>query len=299
MFSILTKKESPTVTRNKSFPQSRDGNYWIYKCNSRQHPNQVAFGDWNDFFQLGRASEWGSTEWVQELRKAQPGDTIIAYQTNRNELVGLAKVKALRPRGKFLELILSPIRKIGAKVRPLKLNPKIAAIPALQPGPVQTLYKITAQDAKLLLRTADKVVDAKRPKSQADYAPTADERLLQQRVSKLRKTEITTTPVGQEKPATVTTTARAYVRDPLVKAWVLQKANGRCEGCRKPAPFTGDDGEPFLECHHVRPLADGGSDRISNAVALCPNCHRCSHQGANRKAFTAGLYAKIRRLVRE
>jgi Predicted restriction endonuclease len=148
-------------------------------------------------------------------------------------------------------------------------------------------------------RTADKVLKGKRSKPPADYTPTADERLLEQRVSKLRKKEITTKPKGQAKPATVPTTGRAYVRDPLVKAWVLQKANGRCEGCGKPAPFTGDDGEPFLESHHVRTLADGGSDKITNAVVLCPNCHRRSHQGADRKDFKASLYAKIPRLVRE
>jgi hypothetical protein len=49
-------------------------------------------------------------------------------------------------------------------------------------------------------------------------------------------------------------TSEAYVRDPLVKAWVLQNAKGKCEGCGGPLPFTSLDGEPFLECHHVRPL---------------------------------------------
>jgi 5-methylcytosine-specific restriction protein A len=76
-------------------------------------------------------------------------------------------------------------------------------------------------------------------------------------------------------------------------------SHGKCESCGKLAPFTGDDGEPFLESHHVRRLADGGSDKITNAVVLCPNCHRRSHQGADRKAFTKSLYAKISRLVKE
>jgi 5-methylcytosine-specific restriction protein A len=132
-----------------------------------------------------------------------------------------------------------------------------------------------------------------------DYAPTADEGELQRRVSKLRKETITTTPAGQEKPVAVVTTSQAYVRDPLVKAWVLQNAHGRCEACGNPAPFTGEDREPFLESHNVRPLADGGSDKITNAVALCPNCHRRCHLGADRKDFTESLYARIPRLVRE
>ena len=95
------------------------------------------------------------------------------------------------------------------------------------------------------------------------------------------------------------TTSQAYVRDPLVKTWVLQNAHGRCEACGNPAPFTGEDGEPFLESHYVRPLANGGSDKITNAAALCPNCHRRCHLGADRREFTDCLYAKVPRLVLE
>ncbi|MGU9854837.1 HNH endonuclease [Pseudomonas sp. LF245] len=31
---------------------------------------------------------------------------------------------------------------------------------------------------------------------------------------------------------------------------------------------------PFLEAHRTRHLAQKGSDRTSNAVALCSNCHQ-------------------------
>lgn len=132
-----------------------------------------------------------------------------------------------------------------------------------------------------------------------DFTPTADDRELERRVLKLRQVKLTGPPTGQDRPATVETTSQAYVRDPLVKAWVLQNAQGVCEGCGNPAPFLGDDGQPFLESHHVRPLGDGGSDRITNAAALCPNCHRRCHQGIDRYEFTKGLYAKIQRLVSE
>ncbi len=133
----------------------------------------------------------------------------------------------------------------------------------------------------------------------ADFAPTANEDELEECVAKLRKGGITAPPTGQEKPAMVATTGQAYVRNPKVKAWVLQNAHGRCEACGYPAPFTGDDGEPFLESHHARTLADGGPDKTTNAVALCPNCHRRCHLGADRKEFTESLYTKIPRLVRE
>lgn len=66
-------------------------------------------------------------------------------------------------------------------------------------------------------------------------------------------------------------------RSAKVAAYVKERANGICQLCNKPAPFYNKTGEPFLECHHVVWIARGGIDEISNAVALCPNCHRKMH----------------------
>jgi hypothetical protein len=129
--------------------------YWIYKCNSQNRPHQVAYGDWNDFFADGSASKWGSTEWVPALASASVSDTILAYQTDRNELAGVAKVVRWRRRGEHSDLILEPLQQLKVKVRPLKKkSSQIASIPALQPGPVRTLYAINAEDANCLLRAA-------------------------------------------------------------------------------------------------------------------------------------------------
>lgn len=56
--------------------------FWIYKCNAKKHTLQIAFGDWDDFFQDKTAQSWGSTEWVPALIKAARGDVIIAYQSD-------------------------------------------------------------------------------------------------------------------------------------------------------------------------------------------------------------------------
>ncbi|MBC8673865.1 HNH endonuclease [Aeromonas hydrophila] len=46
------------------------------------------------------------------------------------------------------------------------------------------------------------------------------------------------------------------------------------------APFNRvSDGTPYLEVHHIQPLANGGEDTIQNTMALCPNCHRKRHFG--------------------
>ena len=55
------------------------------------------------------------------------------------------------------------------------------------------------------------------------------------------------------------------------------RANGICQLCKNKAPFNDKNGEPFLEVHHVIWLSQGGTDDITNTVALCPNCHKRMH----------------------
>ena len=103
----------------------------------------------------GRSGEWGSTEWVKALGKAQPGDPMLAYQTDRNELVGLAKLVTLKPRGEYHDLILKPLKRIGVKFPSLKeLDGKIAEIPAFQPSWPKTLYPVDHSNVQRLFRTA-------------------------------------------------------------------------------------------------------------------------------------------------
>ena len=110
---------------------------------------------------------------------------------------------------------------------------------------------------------------------------------------------ITEQPAGSKQPTKTNSTVTSYSRDAKVKAWVLNAANGHCECCGNKAPFTSTSGIPFLEVHHLRRLADGGSDTPQNAVALCPNCHRELHYGQRSKALIDGMYGRIERLERE
>lgn len=132
-----------------------------------------------------------------------------------------------------------------------------------------------------------------------DYQPVADEKELALKVAKLQRLSLSGSPRGIKTPQRTSCSTTVFLRDPLVKAWVLQNARGKCEGCDSGAPFELDDGSPFLEVHHVRPLADGGSDQISNVVALCPNCHRRCHLSRDRKQFTESLYERVNRLNTE
>jgi 5-methylcytosine-specific restriction protein A len=131
------------------------------------------------------------------------------------------------------------------------------------------------------------------------YVPTSEEKALEEKVTLLRSQQLGKIPRGSERPGVVVSAATTYVRDPAVKAWVLQVANGVCEGCDRPAPFVGQDGFPYLEVHHVMPLSSHGSDTVSNAAALCPNCHRRCHFSRDKDDFKLELYQKIARLILE
>ncbi len=83
-----------------------------------------------------------------------------------------------------------------------------------------------------------------------------------------------------------------FVRSPIVRQRALERAKGRCEWCSEYG-FTTDTGAIFLETHHVIPLSEGGKDRTSNVVALCPNHHREAHYGASRVNMRETLLKKI------
>ena len=110
---------------------------------------------------------------------------------------------------------------------------------------------------------------------------------------------LATPPAGRRGVVRQQVSTFGFVRDPQVIAWVLQRAAGSCELCGEPAPFVRRDGAPFLEVHHVRPLADGGSDRVTNAAALCPNCHRRCHLAKDAVAANALLLKRVGELKPE
>lgn len=129
-----------------------------------------------------------------------------------------------------------------------------------------------------------------------DYQPTADNLALNKRTQKLRKRGLVGKPKGLLNPKKVSSVSSVFERDPTVRAWVLENAEGRCELCRCVAPFLGKDSKPFLEVHHVIYLANGGADTIKNAVALCPNCHREAHYSSSVDEVSDRIRAVVKRL---
>ena len=68
-----------------------------------------------------------------------------------------------------------------------------------------------------------------------------------------------------------------YKRNPFVSEYVKRLAKGICQLCQEKGPFI-KDGVPYLHCHHIEYLSQGGKDVIENCIALCPNCHARIHE---------------------
>ncbi len=129
-------------------------------------------------------------------------------------------------------------------------------------------------------------------------AATDDPTALETRVaSAARKVGKLPVPRGTRKPARREASTMRFIRDPNVIAWVLAESAGRCEVCDADAPFQTPEGLPYLEVHHVRPIAEGGPDTIDNAAATCPNCHRRLHLGADATRLRSALIRKLPRLI--
>ncbi len=82
---------------------------------------------------------------------------------------------------------------------------------------------------------------------------------------------------GELKPKGHVTTTSSYIRNAYVAEASKRRANGICQLCGQPAPFTDKNGKPYLESHHIIWLSEGGSDTLDNTAALCPNCHKKMH----------------------
>ncbi|HIF9162850.1 TPA: HNH endonuclease [Photobacterium damselae] len=106
-------------------------------------------------------------------------------------------------------------------------------------------------------------------------------------------------PKGNEVPIKTSQIVDRYGRDVSVAAYVKNCANSQCELCKSTPFLKSSTNKPYLEVHHVKKLADGGSDTVTNAVALCPNCHKEIHFGINASKLIEQLYSQVLRLVRE
>lgn len=84
-----------------------------------------------------------------------------------------------------------------------------------------------------------------------------------------------------------------YSRSEAVKDYARTRADGICELCGSTAPFKKQNGEPYLEVHHIDELGQGGADSPDRVAALCPTCHSEIHYGVDGDKLNNKLERKL------
>lgn len=218
-----------------------------------------ATGDWSEVFANPATVEWGDTS-LKGVDAIAKGDVLLAYQTDRNELVGLVDVVALKPlKNGHRYLLVRRREHIGTKVRPLKKqDPKINAIPALQGGEIRTAYTITDADARQLLAAA-----------RAHLWTPAPTKPMSKRERDAVVAAFTELPAAERK--TYERLLRVVARTAGLRAKVLQVWPARCAACGMELRDHDDNAE--CEIAHVRDVHAKGLDLIANCIPLCRSHH--------------------------
>lgn len=166
--------------------------------------------------------------------------------------------------------------------------------------PKEEILSLTSEDLEnAIIESNEKCVIYRTHEKLIDPVLCIEQNELDNEVEKLLPSILGRKPKGQRKPAKNKTGSSQYSRDAAVAAWVLANSKGFCECCKSAAPFQKKNGQLYLEVHHVKPLADEGSDTIENTIAVCPNCHREIHFGSSSKVLVEKVYSKVDRLIRE
>jgi 5-methylcytosine-specific restriction endonuclease McrA len=231
---------------------------WIYKCNATNSAGPDS-GDWRHVFNRGTTT-WGSDR-LKGMDKVRRGDRVLAVQSDRHELVGVAKVLGFVGVRGARRIRLQATERINVKIPPLKrADRKIGSLPALQGGPIATIYDISDQGAEDLLTAARRAKAARR----------------------LSAEETDVTDVFVE-GATTEIRVNAYERNPAARKACLRHWGTRCVVCGQDfGAMYGEQAEGLIHVHHIVPL---GSIRRSYRVnpirdlrPLCPNCHAVAHR---------------------
>jgi predicted HNH restriction endonuclease len=54
------------------------------------------------------------------------------------------------------------------------------------------------------------------------------------------------------------------------------------------------NGEPYLEVHHIKGLAEGGPDHPLNVAAVCLNCHTRVTHGSDAAEYNTLILENVR-----
>jgi predicted HNH restriction endonuclease len=73
-------------------------------------------------------------------------------------------------------------------------------------------------------------------------------------------------------PKQIKVTTLQYHRNKKISAELKELYDYTCQICGE--IILKPDGSRFIETHHIEPLGEGGIDKPSNMLVVCPNCHK-------------------------
>ena len=131
-------------------PARMASNWCIYKCNWKNDPRTQWQGNWDHVFvkNFNKVVRWGEED-VKGGNLLTEGKNIIAYQVDRKEIVGTARIEGVTKKG---EVKVKALKKLYVKLPPLKASDdRIRELPAFKQGYISTVYAITNDDAEHLI----------------------------------------------------------------------------------------------------------------------------------------------------
>jgi 5-methylcytosine-specific restriction protein A len=131
--------------------------------------------------------------------------------------------------------------------------------------------------------------------SDVNLAPVLDAPNSIEEFNRLRKRAMA---AASPSPKSKSVPMDVFTRSRIIRDYALARAGGSCENCKNQAPFKTASGQSFLEVHHIRRLTDGGPDHPAGVAAICPNCHRELHYGADGPAKNLKLLEIVRAVER-
>lgn len=213
-------------------------------------------------------------------KSAKPDDDVVIYVTGYGFFATAVIISSPQPRKDWHNRYgagLTSISLIEPAISLATIRRKISGLTwAIYPRSITTPETNIASQVR-------QIINHRRKTGLPDLD---DKTLSESNIDELRKVAI----LKSTKTATTKEQKVLYrARSLAIKFYVLTRAQGNCEGCKKPAPFQKTDGSPYLEPHHTQKLADDGPDHPRHVIALCPNCHRKSHYAANAEVFNKRL----------
>ncbi len=229
--------------------------------------------------------EFGGPKWIQSshswnhLAQVTAGDLVFCYQSDKMAFLGMTV--AATPSYEKSEIQLGP-QKVAFS-RPLRFNEirdmKMGAF--VQGKRSGTFHPV---EERFIVPLIEMILKQNPESRESITGITRLEGLgLGQGIHDYELVDIILDPIRRE-----------IVHEVLVRnaKWVLEAKERYGYACMIPGcdfELIKEDGEQYIEVHHIVPMFDGGKDELMNLSVLCPNHHREIHYATveRRKELTA------------